>query len=91
MNVYLITYDLNSPGQKYDCLYEAIKKSFPTYWNCMNNIFIIQTSYSAIQIRDYLDKCIDGNDKLLVASLGKEVAWQGLNKNCSDWFEKVLS
>ena len=43
MNVYLITYDLNTPGQKYDCLYKAIEKAFPTRWSCMNNIFIIRT------------------------------------------------
>lgn len=95
MNVYLITYDLNTPGQKYNCLYKAIEKSFPHRWNEMNNIFIVQSNNSAEQIRNYLSSCIDSNDKLLVVKLAtgisSEAAWQGINKNGSDWLKTALS
>lgn len=94
MNVYLITYDLNSPGQKYDCLYKAIDKAFPDGWKCLNNIFIIESSKSPTEIRDYLSSCIDSNDKLLVIKLAtgslRGAAWTGLNKECSDWLKKAL-
>ncbi len=93
MNVYLITYDLNSPGQKYNCIKERIESNF-NWWKCLNNIFIIESSNSTAEIRDYLSSCIDSNDKLLVIKLATgtsaEAAWSGLNKECSDWLKKAL-
>ena len=94
MNVYLITYDLNSPGQKYNCIKEKIENNF-NWWKCLNNIFIIESSNSTAEIRDYLSSCIDSNDKLLVIKLaqGSSRSWAtfGLSTECTDWLKKALS
>ncbi len=95
MNVYLITYDLNSPGQKYDCLYKAIDKAFPDGRKCLNNIFIIKSTKSSAEIRDYLSSCLDKNDKLLVVRLaqGSSRSWATLrlDTECTDWLKSSLS
>lgn len=41
MNVYLVSYDLNNPGQKYSKLYELIKQ-FPDYIHFQDSVWIIK-------------------------------------------------
>lgn len=93
MNVFLITYDLNNPGQKYNCIKEKIETKY-SWWKCLNNIFIVKSNDTASDIRDYLSSCVDGNDKLLVLKLATGAsrggAWKGLSKECSDWLIDAL-
>lgn len=89
MNTYLITYDLNSPGQKYECISKKIKDSY-SWWKCLNNIFIIKSDNSSSQIRDFLKPCIDSNDKLIVLKLSGEGAWKGFDEKCSNWLKNNL-
>ncbi|WDI40226.1 hypothetical protein [Bremerella sp. P1] len=90
MKPYMISYDLNRPGQNYADLYEAIKK-VGNWWHHLDSTWIVTTSLSASQIRDNLAPYLDGNDKLLVAHLSGEAAWIGFNKNASDWLKDALS
>ncbi|MFA4975834.1 MAG: CRISPR-associated protein Cas2 [Thermodesulfovibrionales bacterium] len=89
MKTYLITYDLNRPGQKYNELYEAIKK-IGTWWHCLDSNWIVKSNSSAAQIRDLLTPHMDSNDALLVAHLSGEAAWKGLSTECSDWLTNNL-
>lgn len=83
MAVYLVTYDLNSPGQNYERLYEAIKQY--QYCKGLESVWFISSNSSASAIRDYLRQHIDGNDKLFVSSLG---GWASWNVNCADWIKQ---
>lgn len=64
---YLITYDLNSPGQNYDKIIELIKgdlsTAYCTYWK---SSFLIRSNYTPQQIVDTLKKHFDKNDRFLV-------------------------
>lgn len=89
MKSYVISYDLNKPGQDYAKLYEAIK-SYGTWWRNLESTWIIKSNSIASQIRDYLKQFIDKNDKLLVVTLTGEGAWSGINANGSTWLTKYL-
>lgn len=65
MAVYLISYDLKKPGQKYDDLHDAIKSD--EYWShYLESTWIIETSKKLTDIADHLVNQIDKNDRLLV-------------------------
>lgn len=66
--VYMITYDLNNPGQNYEKLIEAIKKASNGIWcSFWKSSFLIQSNFITAdevlkKIKDYLDS----NDRLIV-------------------------
>lgn len=65
--VYMITYDLNSTGQRYNELINAIKGAsngcWCTFWK---SSYLIQSPLSPSQITDKLKPYLDSNDRLLV-------------------------
>ncbi|WP_456077926.1 hypothetical protein [Mogibacterium diversum] len=65
--VYMITYDLNSTGQRYNELISAIKGAsngcWCTFWK---SSYLIQSPLSPSQITDRLKPYLDSNDRLLV-------------------------
>nr|DAD87118.1 MAG TPA: Cas system-associated protein [Podoviridae sp. ctlSr7] len=65
--VYMITYDLNSTGQRYSELISAIKGAsngcWCTYWK---SSYLIQSPLSPSQIADRLKPYLDSNDRLIV-------------------------
>lgn len=68
MAAYMITYDLNSPGQQYEKVIQAIKDSssnsaWCTYWK---SSFLIKSSLTAQEISDNIAVHLDSGDKLLV-------------------------
>jgi hypothetical protein len=89
MKTYLVGYDLDKPGQDYNDLIKAIK-ALGSWWHCLDSTWIIKTDWSAIQIRDNLQKHIDSNDKLLVVLLSGEGAWVGFDSQCSNWLKDNL-
>lgn len=89
MKSYLITYDLNRSGQNYPILIEKIK-AFERYQHCMDSIWLIKTTDSAIQIMNYLKPCIDINDELLIVELNGEASWIGIGKRCIEWINENL-
>lgn len=64
----LISYDLNTPGQKYDALYEEIKKA-GTWWHHLDSTWIISTSASPEEWQRRLRQHMDDNDNLLVIEI----------------------
>lgn len=89
MAAYIITYDLNSPGQDYRGLHAAIKK-YKTHWRFVDSNWIIETSDSAVQIRNKLAPHLDSNDKLFVAKLSGEAAWRGFSDKGTKWLKARL-
>ena len=84
MSVYSINYDLHSPGQDYDELYEAIKDLGP-WWHCLESVWLVDTSSSATDICDELKQYLDSNDEILVTRLSGSWAARGLSEECNDW------
>lgn len=71
MSVYLITYDLNRPGQQYEALYEAIK-SFGAWWHYLDSTWLVQTSLSAQSVWNRLEPAFDKNDRILISALSTD-------------------
>ena len=65
--VYMITYDLNSTGQRYNELISAIKGASSGCWcTFWKSSYLIQSPLSPSQITDRLKPYLDSNDRLLV-------------------------
>lgn len=87
MNSYIISYDLRN-NRDYTGLINWIK-SYGTYANVLESLWIVYTSQSATEIRDFLLKKIDSDDHIFVVKLLKEAAWN--NVLCTnDWLKTYL-
>lgn len=75
MAKYLITYDLNKPGQDYSGLYAAIQ-GLGLYKHPLDSTWFVKTSKTGENIRDALKQKIDGNDKLFVTEVS---GWASFN------------
>ncbi len=64
--IYLITYDLNKPGQEYPRLYDTIKELSSSWWHYLDSTWLIDTSLGATAIRDRVRAVVDQNDSFLV-------------------------
>lgn len=63
--LYLVTYDLNKPGQDYKVLHEAIK-SLGRRWHHLDSTWLVQSRLTVQQVTDHLTPKIDKSDRLLV-------------------------
>lgn len=90
MAIYMIGYDLNSPGQDYSDLREAIRSLADGFWHHLDSTWLIGHPGPASVIRDALLKHIDKNDELLVAKLTGESAWYGFDEGGSEWLRKHM-
>jgi hypothetical protein len=86
MALFLVTYDLNRPGQEYPKLYEAIK-SLGNAWHGMESVWFLRTSRSAYQIVDYLRQFVDRNDKVFASLVTSDSAWYGFNQDGTTWLQ----
>lgn len=89
MSTYIVTYDLHTAGQNYDCIIKKLK-TYPAWFHMQASVWIIVSTSTSTQIRDQLAGCLDSNDKLFVGKLAGEAAWQGYSNSDSDWLMKNL-
>jgi len=89
MKVYQISYDLRKQ-RDYDPLYERIK-AYGNWCHPLESTWVITTTQSAAQIRDYLAGVMDQDDGLLVTRLQGEAAWRNLDDKVSSWLKDQLN
>lgn len=89
MATFIVSYDLVQQGQNYTCIIKKLKE-YGTHWHAQELVWLIETGELAIEIRDNLRKCLDENDKLLVARLEGEAAWYGYSDEISRWLKARL-
>ncbi len=75
---YLISYDLNQPGQDYKNLIAGLQKSGAR--KVLLSAWVIDTSWSATAIRDWVVKLTDKNDRVLVTEFGQWASSNVLTK-----------
>lgn len=68
MTVYLITYDLKSPGQDYAALYKAIK-SLGDNRHDLESVWFVDTTLSAERIQYAIRPSMDKNDTLFITKV----------------------
>ena len=73
MAIYIVSYDLRTPGRNYVPLWDRLRQY--THAKALESLWLVDTSWSAAQIRDDLKAYIDANDMLLVTKLAGETAW----------------
>ncbi|MGA2631536.1 MAG: hypothetical protein ABSG54_15160 [Terriglobia bacterium] len=88
MAVYLISYDLDKPGQDYPRVIAELERLGAM--KILYSEWILNSTDTAVALRDHLSKFIDGNDMLLVAGLTGEAAWTGLMVP-AEKFKQVLA
>lgn len=83
---YLITYDLNKPGQDYEGLYQAIRK-YRNY-HSLESVWFIKTTDSVTDILENLAPYIDKNDLIFICEITTNMtgrlhkqAWDFLKSN----------
>ncbi len=74
VNCFIISYDLCSPNRNYSQLYSAIK-SYGTWGRLTESTWAIVTDATVVQIRNFLVRFIDNDDRLIIIKSGKEAAW----------------
>lgn len=76
MRALIVTYDLKRPGQNYVDLFKALQ-SFSAYAHYQQSAWIVVSDRTSVEVRDYLMRFIDKNDKLFVTVSTGEAAWYG--------------
>ena len=71
--VYLISYDLDKPGQNYARLIARLEQLGA--FRVLLSQWALQTTWTAIQLRDDLRLYTDANDRLLVTQVGAWASW----------------
>lgn len=85
---FIILYDLRAPGRNYEDLYKAIK-SYGTWGKLTESAWAIVTNEDSTQIRDFLMKYMDSNDRIMVVMSGQEAAWNNVRAS-NDWLQKNI-
>jgi hypothetical protein len=72
--VFLISYDLMTPGQAYDSLIRALEKAGAK--KALYSAWFLRTTSSASEVRDWLMKLVDTNDRIFVT---EATGWASYN------------
>lgn len=86
--VYIVAYDLKNLKRNYDDLIKELQ-SFGTWWHQTGSMWIIVTSKTTSEVRDYLAQFIDSSDKLFVAQIRKNWAAVGFSSEEYDWMKSI--
>ncbi len=87
--VFIVTYDLMTPGQNYEALLKEIKV-YELWAKLGGSSYLIKTDSTAVAIRDKLGAVLDNGDKLYVGIVTSPAAWQGLSDEVSKWIQEHL-
>jgi hypothetical protein len=88
MRAYLVSYDLDKPGQDYHPLIQELKRMGAI--RVLYSEWVLKSDLTAKEIRDHLWPSIDSNDMLLVVALTGEAAWTSLMVS-DDRFKQSLA
>lgn len=89
---YMLTYDLNSPGQKYDELTKLIKEEISLAWcKYWESSYLLKSPYTPNEIVDKLSPYLDDGDKLFITEIIDnkngwltQKQWDFINENILD-------
>lgn len=87
--VYIVTYDLRQPTQRYDELLRLIKDC--AHWARLGqSSYLVVSDLTAVQLRDKFKSALDGNDRLYVGAVKTPAAWTGMPDSVTQWIKKEL-
>jgi len=86
MKPFLISYDLDKPGQNYDGLIARLKQHGA--FRVLLSQWALASTWTAAQLRDDLKTYIDANDRILVTVIAD---WASYNLMAGDQFKKIAA
>ena len=90
MAAILVSYDLNTPGQKYDALYEKLK-AYGTYARVVESTWIVVGSALTPQgVYADLRKVLDDSDYFFVVEITDSLRQGWLPQTTWDWIKKYV-
>jgi hypothetical protein len=89
MGKYLVSYDLDKPGQDYPKIITEIERLGGI--RILYSEWIVRSNLTAVQLRDRLTAFIDSNDMLLVVALTGEAAWTSLMVSNDRFIQSVAA
>ncbi|AXH04990.1 hypothetical protein [Lactiplantibacillus plantarum] len=71
---YMLTYDLDNPGQRYKEIKETIenKISNGTWCHFWDSTYLLRSDLSASEMMDKLKDNVDGNDRFFITKIFKD-------------------
>ena len=85
MATFLIAYDLITPGQKYQCVYDKLE-AYGTYCRIQDSVWIIHSYGNASDVKANLRECLDDNDLIFVVEIATGADWSAWQKqSVLDW------
>lgn len=66
MSVYMISYDLNSPGQNYAKVRESIE-SLGDWCHFLESTYLVNTTHSGDIVQKVASEHLDGNDRIMIS------------------------
>lgn len=87
--IYIVSYDLVEPGQKYEQLLALIKQE-PAWARLGGSAYLVDSDETAVALRDKYRRVIDNNDILYVGVVKAPAAWIGLSNEVSNWIKEHL-
>lgn len=88
--IYIVTYDLIEPGQKYEKLLALIKAE-PAWARLGGSSYLVDSDESAVELRDKFKQALDFNDKLYVGVANAPAAWTGMPDAVTKWIKEHLN
>lgn len=83
MTTFVITYDLKTPGQDYQTLYDELNRL--SAHRALESFWLLSVNNTAQEVHDHLKSFIDSNDSLFVAELTKNKHYSGARSGTNDW------
>jgi len=82
MAIYVAAYDLHMPDRDYEPLYKYLRTF--SYAHCIDSVWLLETTWTAAQIRDGMLKHMHEKDTILVIRAQFEAAWNEYG-DCGPW------
>ncbi len=87
--VYLVTYDLRTPGQNYLGLHQKIKTVCPNWIKPCESFWLVNTPLTAEQLANRLSE-IDATDKLVVLGVKQSGYVSGIPASDLNWMNNNI-
>ena len=84
---YLVSYDLDKPGQNYDALIARLLQHHAV--RVLRSQWVLSTTWTASQLCNDLKTYTDSNDRILVVEMSH--SWAFTNIMASDSFKKIAA
>ncbi len=84
MATYLISYDLVGPNRDYDKLIAHLR-TYRVRTRPLESVWMIQTSKSAGEVRDGIERHVDSNDKILVVTVARGWGTRNIASDVTNW------